>query len=95
MRAEIVAAATQTVAGRKIVVREGDLADEPSGSFDITHASMVVHHLEPAAAVTFLHEMSRVARQAVVINDLDRGWRWLAGAKLMTQAVHAQHVHAQ
>jgi hypothetical protein len=29
--------------------------------------------------------MARVARDAVVINDLDRGWRWLAGAWLMTR----------
>jgi len=29
--------------------------------------------------------MCRVARQAVVINDLDRGWRWWTGAWLLTR----------
>lgn len=85
IRPEIVSAASVASAGRRIVVRQGSLTDEADASFDVTHTSMVVHHLEPAAAVTFLTQMRRVARQAVVVNDLDRGWRWLAGAALLTR----------
>jgi ubiquinone/menaquinone biosynthesis C-methylase UbiE len=39
---------------------------------DITHASLLMHHLQPEAAVQALSEMRRVARRAVVINDLRR-----------------------
>jgi len=84
VRPEIVRAAQRRVNGRAITVRDGRIDDEESDAFDVTHASMVVHHLEPAETVTFLREMGRVARQAVVINDLNRGWRWLIGAKAMT-----------
>jgi len=54
-------------------------------SFDVVHASLVLHHLEPQAAVDLLREMARVARRAVVVNDLDRAWRWWAGAWLLTR----------
>jgi 2-polyprenyl-3-methyl-5-hydroxy-6-metoxy-1,4-benzoquinol methylase len=87
IRPEIVRAAQRNVGGRGITVREGRIESEKTGSFDIAHASMVIHHLEPAETVTFLREMGRVARQAVVINDLNRGWRWLLGAKAMTRTL--------
>ncbi len=85
VRPEIVAFAEQTVRGTDITVRLGHIEDEADASFDIVHASMVVHHLEPVAAGELLTHMRRVARVAVVINDLDRGWRWLIGAWLMTR----------
>ncbi|HEY5520017.1 MAG TPA: methyltransferase domain-containing protein [Candidatus Limnocylindrales bacterium] len=85
IRPEIVAAAMRVEGRGRIVVREGALPDESSASFDVVHASLVIHHLEPSAAVTFLSHMRRVCRQAVVINDLDRGWRWWAGAWLLTR----------
>lgn len=85
IRPEIVEVASRLTAGQPVVVREALLADEATASFDVTHASMVVHHLEPSAAVEFLSEMARVARQAVVINDLARGLRWFTGAWLMTR----------
>jgi SAM-dependent methyltransferase len=46
------------------------LVDE---SVDVAHASLLLHHLEPAEAVAALCEMRRVARTGVVINDLRRG----------------------
>ena len=85
VRPEIVAAAAASVAGSKLTVRLGRVEDERDGAFDVVHASLVLHHLEPAAAVSLLREMRRVARVAVVINDLQRGWRWLAGASLLTR----------
>ena len=53
-------------------------------SFDIAHASLLLHHLEPDDAVAILMEMARVARLGIVVNDLSRGhvhWlgAWLIG----------------
>ena len=85
VRPEIVTLAEQNVRGTEISVRLGRIEDEPDASFDIVHASMVTHHLEPTAAVELLTHMRRAARVAVVVNDLDRGWRWLIGAWLVTR----------
>jgi ubiquinone/menaquinone biosynthesis C-methylase UbiE len=62
-----------------------DRIDAPAGSHDIVHISLVLHHLEPSAAVNLLGEMARVARRAVIVNDLDRARRWWALAWLMTR----------
>jgi ubiquinone/menaquinone biosynthesis C-methylase UbiE len=58
-------------------------------TFDVAHASLVLHHLGPDAAVELLREMARVARLGVVVNDLHRsrlGWvgAWLLGNLLTT-----------
>jgi SAM-dependent methyltransferase len=45
----------------------------PDASVDVVHASLLLHHLEPADAVEALREMRRVARCGVVVNDLRRG----------------------
>jgi ubiquinone/menaquinone biosynthesis C-methylase UbiE len=42
------------------------------GTADVVTASLVLHHLEPDAAIAALREMARAARGAVVINDLLR-----------------------
>ncbi len=42
------------------------------GTADVVTASLVLHHLEPDAAVAALREMAVAARGAVVINDLLR-----------------------
>lgn len=52
-------------------------------SFDVAHASLVLHHLDPPVAVELLREMGRVARLGVVINELDRTRIGLAGAWLI------------
>jgi ubiquinone/menaquinone biosynthesis C-methylase UbiE len=62
-----------------------DRIDAPAGSHDIVHISLVLHHLEPSAAVNLLGEMARVARRAVIVNDLDRARRWWVLAWLMTR----------
>ncbi len=43
------------------------------GAWTSSHASLVLHHLDPADAVAALREMRRVARRGVVVNDLRRG----------------------
>lgn len=47
-------------------------------SFDLVACSTFVHHLEPQEIVLFAHEALRVARTAVLINDLRRHWLHLA-----------------
>lgn len=60
-------------------VGDGRALPFPDRSFDIAHASLLLHHLEPTAAVALLREMSRVARRGIVVNDLRRSRvAWLA-----------------
>jgi ubiquinone/menaquinone biosynthesis C-methylase UbiE len=86
VRPEIVGVARRNAAGSDIAVKEAppDRIDEQDRSFDIVHSSMVLHHLEPDAAVAALREMARVARRAVIVNDLDRGRHWLLIARLLS-----------
>jgi ubiquinone/menaquinone biosynthesis C-methylase UbiE len=57
----------------------------PDDAFEIVHASLVVHHLDPVPAREMLAEMGRVARIGVVVNDLVRGRRAWLGAWLLTR----------
>lgn len=85
IRPEIVWVAREAVAEQPIEVREARLEDEATESYDVVHMSLVLHHLDPTPATTLLQDARRVARQAVIVNDLDRGWRWFAGAWLLTR----------
>jgi len=75
-RDEVLAIAKRNLANTNRVtflqadVRALPLADD---AVDVVHASLLLHHLDPADAVVALREMRRVARTAVVINDLRRG----------------------
>ena len=76
LRPEILAVAQRNLADTNAVTflqadaRELPLDDD---AVDVAHASLVLHHLDPADAVTALREMRRVARLGVVVNDLRRG----------------------
>ena len=75
-RPEIVAIARKRLRREPAVtVIEGDACHLPLPdlSVDVAHASLLIHHLDEAGAVTALREMSRVSRRGVVINDLVRG----------------------
>ncbi len=88
VRAELVDAARATAAaGASFAVRQDppDRIDSPSATVDIAHCSLLLHHLGEADAVALLRELRRVARTAVVVNDLDRGWRWWIGAWLLSR----------
>lgn len=84
-RGEIVGLAQRVqagTAGLRIELADGSALPWAEGAFDIVHASLVLHHLGPRAAVSLLREMARVARIGVIINDLERtrhGWlgAWL------------------
>ncbi len=43
-------------------------------SFDFVSASLLLHHFVDAAAVSLLRLFGRLARRAVLINDLERHW---------------------
>jgi len=44
----------------------------PDASFDFVTSSLMFHHFTEAAAARLLAELARVARRAVVVNDLER-----------------------
>jgi ubiquinone/menaquinone biosynthesis C-methylase UbiE len=64
-------------------------------TFDVGHASLVMHHLDEEPAVRFLAELGRVSRRGVVVNDLHRGelgllGAWLAG-RFLTRNHYTRH----
>lgn len=92
VRPEVVSAARQLA--RKTPTFDVELAavgsiDYEDSSFDVVHASLLLHHLEPPEAVELLRDMGRVAKRAVIVNDLDRAWQWWAGAWLLTRVTTA------
>lgn len=58
----------------------GDALDLPfaANSFDLVSCSLFAHHLEPMQMKSFVHEALRVARFALIINDLRRSALHLA-----------------
>jgi ubiquinone/menaquinone biosynthesis C-methylase UbiE len=73
------------VAGLELDVADGRALPYPDASYDVAHASLVLHHLEPAEAVAFLRELARVSRVGVVVNDLSRRRITLIGAWLLSR----------
>ena len=97
-RPEIVDAAREVVGHLgdiELHVADGEALPFADRSFDVAHASMVIHHLEPVGAQALLAELRRVSRLGVVVNDLDRsrlGWlgAWLL-ARLTTRNALTRH----
>ena len=69
--------------GLELHVADGRSLPYPAASFDVVHASLVAHHLEPGEVVRLLAEMRRVARLGVVVNDLVRSRIAWIGAWLL------------
>jgi len=91
-RREILEAAgriSPELAASHVTLAEADGRSLPyaDGSFDVAHASLVLHHLARADAVAFLAELSRVARLGVVVNDLARSRLNVVGAWLVLRAL--------
>ncbi len=87
--------AIESIEGLDLRVSDGRSLPHPDRAFDIAHASLVVHHLEPDGAIALLAEMARVARLGIVINDLDRGpvhlgFAWLI-SHLLTRNPYTRH----
>ena len=66
----------------RLVLVEPERLPYQNETFDVGHASLVVHHLDEEPAVRFMAELGRVSRRGVVINDLHRGELGLFGAWL-------------
>ena len=90
----LVVAQRAAAAEPRVSVVEADarcLSSE-DGAFDVSHCSLLIHHLDPHDAITVLREMRRVARRGVVINDLRRGLLPLAATAVSVLAVGGSHV---
>ena len=73
----------ERTAGLTLALGDGRKLPYPDASFDVGHASLVVHHLEPDEAIAFLRELARVATVGVVVNDLTRArLHWLGAVAL-------------
>ncbi len=70
-----------------IALADGDGIDHGDASFDVVHASLLLHHLDEPAAEALLAEMARVCRRAVIVNDLLRARRVWLGAWLLARLV--------
>ena len=90
-RPEVLAAATiaeprlLTTHGLELHVADGTALPFPDRAFDVAHASLMLHHLEPPQAIALLREMGRVARRGVVINDLARSRLAWLGAWILSR----------
>ena len=76
MRAEVLAIARRNLANTKdVTILQADVLALPlaDAEVEVAHASLLIHHLEPAEVVRALREMRRVARLGIVVNDLRRG----------------------
>jgi SAM-dependent methyltransferase len=69
--------------GLELVLGDGRSLPWPDRSFDVVHASLLVHHLEPPEALAFLREAARVARIGVIVNDLVRARHHWLGARVV------------
>lgn len=76
IRREVLEVAARNLAGiSSVSLMQADVGALPLADHevDVTHASLLLHHLDPDAAVAAFAEMRRVSRLGVVINDLRRG----------------------
>lgn len=56
-----------------------------SHSFDVVTSTLVCHHLNDEQLIDFLRQSYRVAKQAVVINDLHRHWLAYSSFRIIAQ----------
>jgi ubiquinone/menaquinone biosynthesis C-methylase UbiE len=70
-----------------LATADGRALPYPDRTFDIAHASLVLHHLSPPDAVTLLREMARVSSSGVIVNDLLRSRRSWLGAWALTRVM--------
>jgi 2-polyprenyl-3-methyl-5-hydroxy-6-metoxy-1,4-benzoquinol methylase len=57
---------------KNVVFEYCHLSDIPSKSYDIVISTLVCHHLKDESLIPFLKDCLRVAKRAVIINDLHR-----------------------
>jgi SAM-dependent methyltransferase len=73
-----VAAGLARGAGVPCALADAGMAPIREKSVDVVLVSQVVHHLDARSAVRLLRTCDRLARHAVIVTDLRRGWlgRW-------------------
>jgi ubiquinone/menaquinone biosynthesis C-methylase UbiE len=92
-RPEVLAAARRArpalaaVSRLRLEAADGRGLPYPDATFDVAHASLVLHHLEPEAVLAFVRELRRVARIGIVVNDLLRGRLAWLGALVLVRAI--------
>jgi ubiquinone/menaquinone biosynthesis C-methylase UbiE len=84
----------ETAAEPRVEVVDADVRALPfdDDSFDVSHSSLLMHHMDPRGVVGALRELRRVARHGVVINDLRRGILPLVATALSVTALGGSHV---
>jgi ubiquinone/menaquinone biosynthesis C-methylase UbiE len=75
------------IPGLRLSVADGRRLPFSDRTFDVGHASLVLHHIEPRDAVAFLRELARVSRRGIVVNDLSRRPITYLGAWLLSRAL--------
>jgi SAM-dependent methyltransferase len=83
---EVLAHARAHLAGRgaiRLEVADALALPYPDSSYDYVLCNMALHHFPPAQASRVLGEMYRVARRAILVNDLERSRPAYWGAKLL------------
>jgi ubiquinone/menaquinone biosynthesis C-methylase UbiE len=97
-RAEVLDAArdvdprTRQTAGLELLLGDGRSLPWEDRSFDVVHASLLLHHLEPPEAIAFLREAGRLARRGVIVNDLVRARRhWIAARVVLRIATRNRY----
>ena len=87
--------AIDRVSRLNLTTADGRSLPYPDDSFDVVHASLVLHHLDAPDAVALLREMARVCRRGVVINDVQRSRLYWWGARLVahlaTRNAYSRH----
>lgn len=83
----------RTRAQPRITVARADTLALPfrDRSFDFALLSLTLHHLDDQARPAALRELKRVARRAVLVNELERTWPHLIGAKLLSWTLWRRH----
>ena len=76
----------------EITVEHADALDLPysADAFDASMLSLALHHFEGAAQLAVLRELTRVSRELVLVNDLERTRLNYLGARLLA-ATHWRH----
>jgi len=87
--ARVVDRSIEMTPGLVLSVADGRHLPYPDASFEVVHASLVLHHLDEAGALAFLGEMRRVARRGIVVNDLARSVRAWLGGWILTHTIAA------
>jgi len=70
---------------KEITVEPADALALPyaNGQFDVALLCLTLHHFSDAEQRTVLGELARVARKAIIVSELERGWMNYLGARLL------------